>query len=424
MSALQEIADTARLDQVDRFLRDAFGITVGAYTPSLLTRLLEDLPIGVPLDHPDATDVILKTLAIHETYFFRHPDQLKQIPALARQLADPARPLRVWSACCATGEEAYTLAVLLREASLAGGYTVFGTDLDPAAIETANEGRYRRWALRGLAPEDAAEWMDWQGDSGSIRDNLRAVVSFEAHNLMSPSWPDGFDLIVCRNALIYFDEDSIRTVYRRFLKALRPGGVLMVASSDPVPEQMSGWIRETNGKNFYFRRPDAKSAALRARERRPVALAPRPKPAPARVRARKPAPRVARSAPAPTPTPTRRERSPAAAVTVVAPPVSDEAALVGSIGQALAAGDTRTAQGHARRLLLKDSDGIVANLLASHVFGATQYARVRMKKACDRLARLPNGAPVRLAGGMSAGQLLTLLGDDNGLSAFIDRLRR
>ena len=389
---------------LDGFLRRSFGLTVSAYPSSLIRTLLDELPPGRGLDHPEARAIILRMLAIHETYFFRHPDQLQILPELLLPMMSVGRPLRVWSACCATGEEAYTLSVIMQQAGL-GFYEVLGTDLDPEAIRTAREGRYRRWSLRGLDPDAQDSWLAWEDDVALVRPHIREPVSFAEHNLMSPSWPGGFDLILCRNALIYFDAETIRRLYTRFFEALRPGGILMIAASDPAPPWQSGWSREVCRRHIFFRRPVtpvAPKVSRRTRRAAPRRLPPRRPPAPT-----PPAP--------PTPSPT-----PPAVATLV-----DLPELVRESARALGAADQPGARRSARKLLAQAPDGIIPNLLVGLALGcASQYAAVRLKKACDLLAVLPDEELVPLSGGMTAGQILTLLGDDNGLSSLIDHLQR
>ncbi len=216
-SALRRIAPDL---EPDAFLRAASDRVGG---PALIERLIEEI-------------------TVKETSFLRDLDQLEAIPWLG--LKDRAQrsgewPIRVWSAGCASGEEPYTLALLACEAfALAvAPVDVLGTDISAAALAAAAAGRYRGRAVQGMPPWLQARYLPRQpDDSYLVADRLRELVRFRRHNLVRGAIPPpgeaGFDLIACRNVLIYFPPPLARQVINALERALRPGGLLLLGAAD------------------------------------------------------------------------------------------------------------------------------------------------------------------------------------------------
>jgi len=193
---------------------------------------------------PELLDDLVGEITVGETYFFREPAQFAVIqeeilPALLS--ARPRdRPLRVWSAGCASGEEAYSLAILVRERAPGWDAHIVGTDLSRAALAKASHGRYTRWSLRGVSP-DVVQANFTQIDSRfELTPAVRGAVEFRYLNLADDTYPSlstgvwGMDLVVCRNVLIYFDAETIARVARRLIDSLSQDGWLLLGASDPL----------------------------------------------------------------------------------------------------------------------------------------------------------------------------------------------
>jgi chemotaxis protein methyltransferase CheR len=189
-------------------------------------------------------DDLVAEITVGETYFFRDPEQFRVIRE--RILPDlihrrHGAPLRVWSAGCATGEEAYTLAILHEEACGPAPARILGTDLSRSALARARRGRYGRWALRGLSPDEVARYFHRSGTDFVVAPEFTRVVEFRYLNLAADRYPSmaagtaAMDLILCRNVLIYFDTETAARVARRLMESLAPGGWLLLGASDPHP---------------------------------------------------------------------------------------------------------------------------------------------------------------------------------------------
>ncbi len=257
------------------FLRAAREAGAGADT--FLRRLLGAEPRAVAL--------LVEHAVVGETYFYRHPEQLA---ILTRELFLPRpldRPLSIWSAGCATGEEPYTLAMLLAEAGRSGaGDRILATDVSARALEAGRHGHYGEWSLRRLEPGLRTRFFRPAGRALAVTPEVRAPVEWRRHNLVTEPPPAaGFDLVLCRNVLIYFSAATATAVLGRLAEAVRPGGWLVVG---PVEIPLAAGLD--------LERHDAPGATLL---RRPGRAAPRPPP-------RRAAPRPAGLAPpAPPPAP-------------------------------------------------------------------------------------------------------------------------
>jgi chemotaxis protein methyltransferase CheR len=189
-------------------------------------------------------DDLIAELTVGETYFFREPAQFEFIRKEAlpeiRRLQHPDHVLRVWSAGCASGEEAYSLAILLEEEGLAGRARILGTDISRAALAKAREAVYSSWSLRGVEETRTGRYFRRQGDRFMLVDRIRERVAFEYLSLAFDAYPSfvtatwGMDLILCRNVFIYLEPDAIRNVARRLLDSLADGGWLITGPSDPL----------------------------------------------------------------------------------------------------------------------------------------------------------------------------------------------
>ena len=228
---------------------------------------------------------LVDRLTIAETYFFRDEGQVELLnrelfPQLIREAR--GRTLRVWSAGCSTGEELYTLAMLLDEQGVTD-VDLLGTDVNPSVVETAREGRYRERSLRQLPARLLQKYLKPSGQERVVASGLKARVRFQVHNLaQDQGWPrSGLDLIVCRNVLIYFARAALPHILERFYRALRPGGLLMAGHGELLTVSTSFEVL-SYAHSLVYRRPSEPAVRSSRRERTAVPIS--------RVRPTAPAP--------------------------------------------------------------------------------------------------------------------------------------
>jgi chemotaxis protein methyltransferase CheR len=211
-------------------------------------------------------DTAIEALTTHETYFFREPRQLKAftdevLPQLERRNAR-ARRLRIWSAGCSSGEEAYTVAMLLKENGRFDGWDVevYGTDISRRVLATARQGEYGPSALRATPPEKVARYFTPVGTNRvRVRDDVRAWVSFGHHNLQDPETGpllSRMDAVFCRNVLIYFDTPARQRVLRLIYDRLVPGGFLMLGHSENLINLSADFELVHLRGDLVYRKPD------------------------------------------------------------------------------------------------------------------------------------------------------------------------
>jgi chemotaxis protein methyltransferase CheR len=222
---------------------------------------------------PDLLDDLIVELTVGETYFFREPGQFEflrrtALPEIRRRRGD-GHAIRAWSAGCASGEEAYSLAMLLDHEGLAGPIPVLATDISRAALAKARRASYTDWSLRGDDSAAARPYLRSEGGRHVVVEAIRHRVVFESLNLALDAYPSyatgtcGIDLILCRNVLIYLDPETVRAVARRLLAALAEGGWLVVASSDPPLADLAPFEVVVAEQGLFYRRP-AETAAVAA----------------------------------------------------------------------------------------------------------------------------------------------------------------
>jgi chemotaxis protein methyltransferase CheR len=193
-----------------------------------------------PVQGPPLLDRLVEQVVVRETSFLRERPQLEQVDWQALRQAAPAGTVRVWSAGCSTGEEAYTLAMLACEAfaSTTPPVRILATDISTDALARAARGRYRARAVRDVEPALRARYLPADGEEYAVAEGLRRLVGFRRHNLLAdPVPPLGeapFQLVLCRNVLIYFDAETVGRVIDRLEFALAPAGQLLLGSADSL----------------------------------------------------------------------------------------------------------------------------------------------------------------------------------------------
>ena len=212
-------------------------------------------------------DELARELTIGETYFFRHPHHFDFLRDALRAIAldrPPRAPIRLWSAGCSSGEEAYSMAIAALEALgpiAERTVAIVGTDVNPDCVARARAATYGEWSFRNVEPEVRARWFEGDGPRFRVADAPRAMVRFATRNLLDGPPPllsgDGgtpaIDVIFCRNVLIYFEPATIARVTAELARALVVGGWMVPGPSDPLQRSPELVVSAVSGMITYRR---------------------------------------------------------------------------------------------------------------------------------------------------------------------------
>ncbi len=194
-------------------------------------------------------------LTINVSEFYRNPEQWEiidkdVIPELIKKFG---QNLKIWSAACSTGDEPYSLVMALSKHMPLSKIKIFATDLDKVVIEKAKAGLYSAKSIESVPADLKKKYFTQIGPSFKIADEVKACVEFKEHNLLKDTYPQNYDFIVCRNVLIYFTEEAKDEVFVKFLKSLKPGGVLFIGSTEQIVNYKAlGYNRKSS---FFYERP-------------------------------------------------------------------------------------------------------------------------------------------------------------------------
>ncbi|NGQ94570.1 protein-glutamate O-methyltransferase CheR [Brevibacillus sp. SYP-B805] len=195
----------------------------------------------------------LDRMTINVSEFFRNPGRWEVLASkILPRLMQESRRLKCWSAACSTGEEPYTLTMILLEKDYMKESSMLATDIDEGAIAKAKQGVYTERSLQDVPKQLVTKYFIKDAMSYRIADEVKRHVNFRRHNLLADPFETGFDLIICRNVMIYFTEEAKHELYQKFSRALRPGGVLFVGSTEQIfqPQQYSFEPEDT----FFYRK--------------------------------------------------------------------------------------------------------------------------------------------------------------------------
>jgi chemotaxis protein methyltransferase CheR len=188
-------------------------------------------------------EALLERLLTQETSFFRYPHvfdaiEKKVLPELhVKKFWESPRTLRMWSAACSTGEEAYSLAITTSESldfAEAWNIHILATDVSRRALKDADRGVYSRRSLGELTPKHIETYFAKVGDQFMVKPRLRNLVTFAQQNLVEATYMGRFDVIFCMNVLIYFSEEKRKHVIKHLYDALEPGGYLVLGHADSI----------------------------------------------------------------------------------------------------------------------------------------------------------------------------------------------
>jgi chemotaxis protein methyltransferase CheR len=219
---------------------------------------------------PAEIGTLAAELTVPETYFYRHVEQFRALAevVLPQRVAahEDRRRLRILSAGCASGEETYTIAMVVRETVPADwDVQILGVDANPDMIRRAEQARFSQWALRATPADLQRRWFSGHGDAVRLDDAVRRPVRFLARNLVDDNpavWPPGsYDVVFCRNMLMYLTPEATAAVMALIGRSLAPGGFLFLGPAEVAYGRANGLDVRHSHDTFYFQRPQSPDRA-------------------------------------------------------------------------------------------------------------------------------------------------------------------
>lgn len=177
----------------------------------------------------------LDRITINVSEFFRNPSRWDILKTkILPDLLHNKKELKCWSAACSSGEEPYTLAIILKELNLNIPVTIIASDIDDNIIAQAKRGVYLETALKDFPKELVKKYFTFENGTYRLNEEIKKMVTFKKQNLLSDRFDTGFDLIICRNVTIYFTEDAKEVLYKKFSDSLKENGVLFVGATEQI----------------------------------------------------------------------------------------------------------------------------------------------------------------------------------------------
>lgn len=195
----------------------------------------------------------LDRITINVSEFFRNSNRWERLRELViPKLIKEKKHIKCWSAACSTGEEPYTLSILLKAYFPNVTFEIIATDIDQKVLKKAEKGIYSNYSLREVSPEILKKYFNEKNGVFEVSDDVKKSVTFKQQDLLKDTYPSNVDLIICRNVLIYFTEEAKSLIYQKFNHSLNKSGFLFVGSTEQIfnPQQFGLSVDEAF---FYYK---------------------------------------------------------------------------------------------------------------------------------------------------------------------------
>ncbi|MBU5225407.1 protein-glutamate O-methyltransferase CheR [Clostridium senegalense] len=220
-------------------------IDLTAYKSNQLHRRIQSLMTRVGASSIEEYITMLKTdkiqrekfldyLTINVTEFFRNPEIFDEFKDVIKSNLNYKSPLKIWSAACSLGAEPYSLAMILDEISPGVNHKIIATDIDNNILNKAKKGEYSSLEIKNVPSQLLKKYFKSHDKSYVIDDKLKKMITFKKHDLILENYESNFDIIICRNVVIYFNQDIKDRIYDKFSRSLKKGGILFVGATESI----------------------------------------------------------------------------------------------------------------------------------------------------------------------------------------------
>jgi chemotaxis protein methyltransferase CheR len=233
-------------DNFKKWVKMEFNIDLSAYKSNQLHRRILSLMSRIGVDTLDDYIKLLKKddvqrqkfldfITINVTEFFRNPDIFDDFNKILKDdYLSHNKNLKIWSAACSIGAEPYSVSMLLDNSLYRGNYKIIATDIDKTILSKAQKGIYSYNDVKNVKKEYLNKYFKIEGDKFIIDDKIKKNVFFKKHDLILDRYDKEFDVIICRNVVIYFNQDVKDMIYRKFNESLKKGGLLFVGATESI----------------------------------------------------------------------------------------------------------------------------------------------------------------------------------------------
>ena len=197
----------------------------------------------------------IEYLTINVSEFFRTPDKFSKLETdVIPDLLKRSPSLNIWSAGCSIGAEPYSLAMILKEMTPGKKHRILASDLDIEILAKAKRGVYMENEIKSISPQRLKKYFTKEPDGKyAVNQEIKNCIEFKRHNLLKDPFESNFDLILCRNVVIYFTEEAKDQLYANFFRALKPGGILFVGATEAILNFRK--LGYTSFQPFFYQRP-------------------------------------------------------------------------------------------------------------------------------------------------------------------------
>ncbi len=223
-----------------------FSLSLSGYKEKQLKRRIEHLMHSqgyddfakyyqVLITDEEQKNKFLDKLTINVSEFFRNKEIFAKLETeIFPRLLKENKKLKIWSAGCSNGSEAYSMAIILDELTPSIEHNILATDIDERILQAAKEAKYRYDLLKNVTRQRLEKYFINLGNMYQLKDNIKNKVRFQKQDLLKDKFDKNYDLIVCRNVTIYFTRDTQNILYNNFKEALRPGGILFIGATESI----------------------------------------------------------------------------------------------------------------------------------------------------------------------------------------------
>lgn len=234
------------LNLIKDFVLKHYGINLSAYKSKQLDRRIENfISRSGAIDEFELINLIKKDskldkkfldyLTINVSEFFRNKEMFTALEQKINEVLIPQKnSLKIWSAACSNGSEPYSLAIILDKLTPNKRHNIIATDIDTTILETAKKGVYSDKDIKNVDTTFKQKYFTISGEDYILKEEIKNRVTFKKHDLIRDSYESNFDLIVCRNVVIYFTQEAKNQIYEKFYASMKPGGLLFVGATESI----------------------------------------------------------------------------------------------------------------------------------------------------------------------------------------------